>query len=569
MRSATQRIEPPPPKAWRTARLALARCLAIAACGLIWLSAAVVVAEAPAVAAPGLALPTPLTALAAEAPTEKPSPVVVEASLEPLDATFGAKVELVVRLRYPPDVRTFFPGRPDLKPLLALPADPGRSERVERDGVVHETLRIPALVARTGLLRTPRIEVPWHRASPSGAASESGTAVVPQLSLTVRSGLGDELEPAPAPLPTPLPLVEDNTPLRVALLVLAMMIVGGALTFVALRVLRDRFRSREPEPVIPPHVLAFGRLEALQRSGRLERDEPRLLYGELSEILRAYLGGRYRMLALDMTSTELLEALQGRDLGGLTLSEFSDFTAEGDLVKFARLPLTPDELTARLGWVRRVIERTMQTPEELERQRTLQIARLARQRRLRVQVMAPAQLRVAAFAIDAALGAACCALIAWLAIDTDRRGLFDAAYGLMLVWMALRDVLGDGSPGKTWLGLRIAEWDPNGEVDPDAQLQDDFAARAASQGARTATVGQRIQRNALLLLPGAGLVAEALTMFRMPELRRIGDLWACTRVIDGRFGLRRRPMTWLPSVLLGAAALALLALPLLVGGRPQ
>ncbi len=521
-----------------------------------------------AAAAPASAGLLPPTA-ANPAPAKAPSPVTVEAHVEPQDPAFGARLELVVTLRYPNDVRAFFPGKPELRPLLAIAGDPGKTERRQEGDQTVEVLRIPALAVRTGLLRTPRIEVPWHRVVAGGAAGESGTVEVPPLSIEVRSALGDETAPKAAPLPAPLPLVEDNTPLRIGIFVVLMMVLGGVLTLIGLRVLRNRLRQADPEPVIPPHVLAFQRLDALVASGRVEAEEPRLIYGELSEILRAYLTGRYRISALDMTSTELLEALKGRELGGLQLTEVQDFTSEGDLVKFARLPLSPQELLGRLGWIRRVVERTMQTAEELERLREQQIARLARQRRLRIEVMAPAQLRLAAFGIDAAFGGLMTALLAWLAIDTQQQGLFDAAYAVAWLWMAVRDLLGEGSPGKSLVGLRIAQWDPRAEVDPDAALHDERAAREVSRRAQAATAGQRILRNAALLLPGAGLIAEAVTLFRLPELRRLGDHWAGTRVIDARYGLRRGKPSWRDAIVWGLVAALLLALPLLLGGRPQ
>lgn len=523
---------------------------------------------APAEDAP-VAAPPVAPGAQPDAAAKAPPPVAVEAHVEPVQPKFGDRVELVVTLRYPNDVRAFFPSKPELRPLLAIAGDPGKTERKQEGDQTVEVLRIPALVARTGLLRTPRIEVPWHRVVAGGAAGESGTVEVPPLSIEVQSALGDEVAPKAAPLPAPLPLVEDNTPLRIGIFVLLMMIFGGVLTLIGLRLLRDRLRHVDPEPVIPPHVVALQRLDALVASGRVEGEEPRLIYGELSEILRAYLGGRYRISALDMTSTELLDALKGRDLGGLQLTEMQDFTSEGDLVKFARVPLSPQELLARLGWIRRVVERTMQTAEELERLREQQIARLARQRRLRIEVMAPAQLRVAAFGIDAALGGLMTALLAWLAIDTQQQGLFDAAYAVAWLWMAVRDLLGEGSPGKSLIGLRIAQWDPRTEVDPDAALHDERAAREVSRRAEAATAGQRILRNAALLLPGAGLIAEAVTLFRLPELRRLGDHWAGTRVIDARYGLRRGKPSWRDAILWGLVAAMLLALPLLLGGRPQ
>ena len=53
------------------------------------------------------------------------------------------------------------------------------------------------------------------------------------------------------------------------------------------------------------------------------------------------------------------------------------------------------------------------------------------------------------------------------------------------------------------------------------------------------------------------------------ELRRLGDQWAETRVIDGRYGLRKARPSWGSGVFFAIAGCVLLALPFLaLGGRP-
>jgi len=527
-------------------------------------------AAAPSAPAPDPSAPIPTPAPAPHtAPAEpKKSPVEVSARLSTESPVFGEKITVHVTLTYPKNLRVFFPARPNLKPLLTIPTDPGKAERKEQAGVITERFAIPALVAKSGLLRTPPIEVAYHHVTPSGGAGESGTVTVPSLRAVARSQFASATKVEPEPLPKPLPLVEDNVPLQVGMLIFAMMLVAAALTWLGLRAYRNRARSRAPAPDIPPHVVAYGRIEELMRSGRMEA-EPRLVYGEISEILREYLGRRYRIAALDMTSTELLASLDGQDLRGLTLDRFRDFTEMSDLVKFARFGQTIEEMSSALGFVRDVVDRTMQTPEELERLKQQRLARLARQQRLRVQVMAPAPLRLQAFSLDFFGGAFVTFLVAWLAIDTGKQALFDAAYVLLWVWLLLRDTIGGGSPGKAITGLRIAEFDPDIEVDPEAVLREKDAAIAARASAVTAGLWPRLQRNLLLLVPGAGIVAEGLTCLYLPELRRLGDQWAETRVIDGRYGLRRGRASWTPGILMAICALVVLLLPLLgLGGRP-
>lgn len=533
----------------------------------VMLLATPALAQAPAAPAAAHAAPAPAPA-AAEAPTA--SPVQAKAKLSNDHPVFGETIQLVVTLTYPSSYRVFFPAKPNLRPFAVDPRNSGTSERKESGGTVTETYSIPLIVMRSGLLKTPPIEIPYHALTAGGGAGESGTVTLPPQKAVVRSQFASESDVAPAPLPAPLPLIEENTPLEVALFVFAMMLVAAVMTALGLRIYKNRAARNQPKPAVPPHVVAFGRLEELLRSGRLAEDQPRLVLGELSEIMREYLGTRYHFPALDMTSTELLARLQGLDLRGVMIDEFRAFADESDLVKFAGVPATEDELTQQHGFVRSVVSRTMQTAEEMERIRAAEIARLARMRRLRIQVMAPAPLRLRAFAIDALLGALAVTLIAWLGIRTSRQGLFDAAFALGFVWLAVRDALGGASPGKAMVGLQIAAFESEAAAPVHAGWQGPNAdLESLAETARMAPWLSRLQRNLLMLVPGGGLVAEALTAFYLPEQRRLGDQWAETRVIDGRHGLRKGKATWTWAIVLLLLTILLGLLPWLVlGGRP-
>ncbi len=506
-------------------------------------------------------LPAHATATAANA-------IHVEAKLSTATPTFGDQIELIATLRYPSNYRVFFPTRPNLRPLLADPANPGKSERQESGGQVTETFHVPLLIVRAGLLRTPPIEVPFHVVTAGGGAGESGSVTIASMKIVVKSQFANDNNVAPSPLPAPRPLIEENVPLEIALLILAMMALSGGLTALGLKIYKNRAALLRPKATVPPHIVAIGRLTDLERSGRLANETPRVVVAELSEILREYLGGRFRFYALDMTSTELLERAKSLNLKQVRLDEIQRFADTSDLVKFAGLPATPEELAELHAFVQDVVSKTMQTAQELDQLRAAETARLALQKKLRLQVMAPTALRVRALALDVLGGSIATAGLAFLAIRTGRQGLFDAAYVLWFVWLAIRDAVGGSSPGKAMTGLEIAAFEVESNEtrrawNDDAPPDDDsiLIAKMASWGAK-------LKRNLLLAVPGAGFVAEIWTAIALPEQRRFGDQWAGTRVIDGRHGMRKGKPAWWPAVLAIALAALLLLAPLVLGGRP-
>lgn len=513
------------------------------------------------VAVPAPATVTTLATNAADA-------VHVDAKLSTTTPTFGDAIELVATVRYPKNYRVFFPTHPNLRPLLADPANAGKTEHQEANGENVDTIHVPLLVVKSGLLRTPAIEVPFHVVTAGGGAGESGSVTVPSMKIVVRSQFANDNDVKPSPLPKPLPLIEENLPLEIGLVIFGMMLLSAGLTALGLKVYKNRAALLRPKPVVPPHIVAFGRLKELEHSGRLATETPRVVVAELSEILREYLGGRYRFYALDMTSTELLERVKALELKRVRQEDIQRFADTSDLVKFAGLPATPEELAEMHMYVHEVVDKTMQTAQELELLRAAETARLALQKKLRLQVMAPTALRVRALALDLCFGSVATCALAFLAIHTRRQGLFDLAYALWFVWLALRDAVGGSSPGKAITGLEIAAFEVESSDTRRAWNDDAPPDDESILIAKMASWGAKLKRNLLLAVPGAGFVAEAWTALALPEQRRFGDQWAGTRVIDARHGQRKGKPTWWPAVVASLIAVVLWLLPLMLGGRP-
>jgi hypothetical protein len=98
------------------------------------------------------------------------------------------------------------------------------------------------------------------------------------------------------------------------------------------------------EPPRPPHEIALEALDRLKASDLLEKGEIKLFTIELSEIIRRYIGGRYFVVAMEMTTTEVLEGLSKAGLNDEDFPLFDMFFHRCDLVKFAK-HIPPQEET--------------------------------------------------------------------------------------------------------------------------------------------------------------------------------------------------------------------------------
>jgi hypothetical protein len=115
----------------------------------------------------------------------------------------------------------------------------------------------------------------------------------------------------------------------------------------------------------------------------------------------------------------------------------------------------------------------------------------------------------------------------------------------MLPCYLLRDILGDGSPAKRMLGLRLVSGD----------------------GRELPSVGARILRNVTLMLPVLPVVEYFVAFYGNATMQRLGDRLAGTRVEDvdpARYGKGSYSATMLASIV--AVVLASLLVNTVAGG---
>lgn len=99
----------------------------------------------------------------------------------------------------------------------------------------------------------------------------------------------------------------------------------------------------KPKVVLPPHVVAFNRLDSLKDKKLDQKDQEKEYYMELTDIVRAYIKDRFGINAPEMLSNEIVESVAKHP----DLSELADNLEQilslADLVKFAKYKPYPDE----------------------------------------------------------------------------------------------------------------------------------------------------------------------------------------------------------------------------------
>lgn len=103
--------------------------------------------------------------------------------------------------------------------------------------------------------------------------------------------------------------------------------------------------ARKAEPVRPADEVALEALDGVVARGYVERGLYKPHYTEVMDVLRGYVEARFGIEALDRTTHELVQSLDGGAVDAAHRAHFAGMLDEADLVKFAKF--APDSEAAR------------------------------------------------------------------------------------------------------------------------------------------------------------------------------------------------------------------------------
>jgi hypothetical protein len=114
----------------------------------------------------------------------------------------------------------------------------------------------------------------------------------------------------------------------------------------------------EEKPNIPPHVLALMQLEELESKRLWQLGEIKAYYSEATEIVRRYFELRYGIMALEMTTGEVMTQLEQFRMEKNTFHSIESLLSGSDLVKFAKHQPVAAENEIVITQARTIVEET-------------------------------------------------------------------------------------------------------------------------------------------------------------------------------------------------------------------
>ncbi len=283
-----------------------------------------------------------IATLTANAQSE-PGAIEVETKIDRLQAKIGEVFTLTFTAVYDSSIKISAPDIGKTLDTFEVQSALWSEEITFEDGMKARGAEIKLWALGTGQFTIPPIEIPYFTAD-----SSLKTVSTSAYTVTVQSNLEEPVDPSAqgtpgAPEPAPLREPLEN-PLFLATRLIDRLefwaVIGAALiigAFLAWRYLRPKKEALAWVDSRPAWEKAFERLASLRNSPQLFNAEHKAFYSELTNILKEFMGRVISLPALDMTTSELLEATDGQLALKSQKEEMKRVLTQADLVKFAKM----------------------------------------------------------------------------------------------------------------------------------------------------------------------------------------------------------------------------------------
>jgi hypothetical protein len=281
-----------------------------------------------------------------------PAEIAIGASVDTCRVAVGDLITYTVTISRPPQAAALIPvpdsvlGEFELRELVPL------GQQVRGDETVVDGVEYVLTCFETGEHEIPPL--PLGVVEAPGETIAIWTLPVPISVERVSPADAEEIKDIKDLIYPP-----GRFPLRAVLIGLA----AAGLVAAAVLLLRRRRRfgiaPEEPgPPPLPPHEQAYLDLERIAARGLVKKGLIKEYYTELSEVIRRYIGGRYGIMTMELTTTELLASMREAGLDREEGRAFRQFLARCDLVKFAKHIPPPDEMEGEIGRARSLVDAT-------------------------------------------------------------------------------------------------------------------------------------------------------------------------------------------------------------------
>jgi len=286
--------------------------------------------------------------------------ISVHAMMDTSRAMIGDQLKLIIRLEKPDETTVIFPALQDtltekIEIIRKSPIDTSRIDAGRT--VLSQDLLIT--VFDTGFFEIPPLSFAFQNEQLSDTLRTT-PLYFEIISLPVDTAIRD----IRANLKTPINAAEIYP---FALGVIALVLIALILVYWIRKWTRKGKAVSDEIPAEPADIIALRELALLREDKPWANKQVKLYYIRLTEILRQYIERRFRIMALEQTTDEILASLKPSANGETSLKRLSRILKLADLVKFAKVIPDPEENAMQLDEAVAFVNSTAQpkdTPEQ-------------------------------------------------------------------------------------------------------------------------------------------------------------------------------------------------------------
>jgi len=250
----------------------------------------------------------------------------------------GEQVKVDIDYQFPSDKQGYFPFLPDsLGPNLEI-VERSNIDTSFIEGTTRFYQEIKVTAFDSGYFVLPAFSF--------GYKSELDSAIQIIVSdphlinvFTVSADTTKPIKPLVGPLSEPYTLMEFLPWILFVLAVLAL--IFTAFYFYRKRKKKPLFKKEEPK--IPADEKALDNLARLRLKKLWQAGKVKEYYSELTDIVRVYIEDRFAVMAIEMTTHEILDGLKKHLINDEAMQKLRGSLELADLVKFAKANPTPLE----------------------------------------------------------------------------------------------------------------------------------------------------------------------------------------------------------------------------------
>jgi hypothetical protein len=126
-----------------------------------------------------------------------------------------------------------------------------------------------------------------------------------------------------------------------------LVLIVAAMVYLIYKIIKNRRENKTifGRPIIkdPPHIVALRTLDKIRNDQLWQNNKTKQFYTSVTDALRQYLEGRFNISAMERTSKEIIEELNGIELPKNEFEQLKELFELADLVKFAKYASSVEE----------------------------------------------------------------------------------------------------------------------------------------------------------------------------------------------------------------------------------